>query len=142
MLAIVATGQRFPLGMVGLFGLDQGRQTGRLGYWVLGHARGRGLATAAARALIGWAFDRLDLQQVIIDREPSNPASAKVADKLRAVEAGARLVEYEGSEVELIRHVISSRVTDAADRGSMRHSRRLRRRTAGDDRFFVNGAVE
>ena len=49
--AIIGPGELCPIGMVGLFGLDRGGHTARLGYWLLGHARGRGLATAAARAL-------------------------------------------------------------------------------------------
>jgi [ribosomal protein S5]-alanine N-acetyltransferase len=106
-LAIIDAAERFPVGMVGLFGLDGGDQTARLGYWLLDHARGRGLATAAARALTDWAFDRLGLNEVLIDREPANLASARVAEKLGARKAGVRLVQYQGSEVELIRYVIS-----------------------------------
>jgi RimJ/RimL family protein N-acetyltransferase len=105
-LAILGAGELYPVGMAGLFGLDRGDQTARLGYWVLSHARGNGLASAAARALTGWGFDRLNLTQVVIDREPSNLASARIAEKLGATHTRARLVEYQGSEVELIRHVI------------------------------------
>lgn len=105
-LAIVNTSERFPIGMVGLFGLDQADQTARLGYWLLSHARDRGRATAAARVLTDWAFQRLDLNQVVIDREPGNLASARVAEKLGATETGARLVEYRGCTLELIRCVI------------------------------------
>lgn len=105
-LAIIAGGQRCPVGMVGLFGLDRGDRTARLGYWLLRHARGRGFATAAARGLTEWAFDHLGLDQVIIDREPTNRASARVAEKLGATETGTRLVDYQSSEVELIRYVV------------------------------------
>jgi RimJ/RimL family protein N-acetyltransferase len=41
-LAIVAAGERFPVGMVGLFGLEREDRTARLGYWLVNHARGRG----------------------------------------------------------------------------------------------------
>jgi RimJ/RimL family protein N-acetyltransferase len=91
-LAVIDAGERFPVGMVGLFGLDRGDHTARLGYWLLNHARGRGLATAAARGLTDWAFDHLGLNQVIIDREPTNLASARGAEKLGARETGACLV--------------------------------------------------
>lgn len=106
-LAIIGPDEPVPVGMAGLFGLDRHDRSARLGYWLLGRARGRGLATAAARALTEWAFDCLALDQVIIDREPSNPASGRVAEKLGAVEGGARLVEYEGSKVQLIRYLVN-----------------------------------
>ena len=104
--AIIAADGLSPAGMVGLFGLDRGDRTARLGYWVLHHSRGRGLATAAARALTDWAFDCLDLERVIIDREPSNLESARVTEKLGATETGARVVAHPGSGVELVRYVI------------------------------------
>lgn len=105
-LAIVApTGLR-PIGMVGLFGLEQGDRTARLGYWLLRHARGRGFATAAARALTGWAFAHLGLEQIMIDREPANGASGSVAEKIGATEAATRTVAYQGVEVQLIRNVL------------------------------------
>ena len=105
-LAILDAGGHVPVGMVGLFGLGRGDRAARLGYWLLNHARGRGLATAAARGLAAWGFDHLGLDQVIIDREPTNVASARVAEKLGAKEIGARLTEYHGSDVQLIRYVV------------------------------------
>jgi RimJ/RimL family protein N-acetyltransferase len=47
------------------------------------------------------------MREVMIDREPRNKASARVAEKLGAKETGARLVEHDGSEVELVRNVIT-----------------------------------
>jgi RimJ/RimL family protein N-acetyltransferase len=105
-LAIVKAGELSPVGMAGLFGLDQGDRTARLGYWVLAHARRSGLAFAAANALTGWGFDRLGLAQVLIDTEPGNLASARIAEKLGATESGAHLVEFRGSEVTLIRYAV------------------------------------
>jgi RimJ/RimL family protein N-acetyltransferase len=107
-LAIVEAGEHFPTGMVGLFGLDRGDASARLGYWLVNHARGRGLATAAARALTDWASERLALNQVVIEREASNIASARVAQKLGAIETGAHLVEHQGAEVKLIRYVLQT----------------------------------
>ena len=80
--AIVGPTEVRPVGMVGLFRLDQGGRTARLGFWLVAHARRRGSATAAARPLTGWAFDHLGLAQIVIDREPSNLASARVVEKL------------------------------------------------------------
>ena len=53
-----------------------------------------------------WAFERLELSEVVIDREASNIASARVAEKLGAIETEAQLVVYHGAEVELIRYVL------------------------------------
>ena len=105
-LAIVEAGERFPIGMVGLFGLDRAVDSARLGYWLVKDARGRGIAVIAARGLTDWAFERLGLKQVVIDREASNIASARVAQKLGAIETGAHIVEYRGAEVHFIRHVL------------------------------------
>jgi RimJ/RimL family protein N-acetyltransferase len=105
-LAVVDAGERLPIGMVGLFGLDRADDSARLGYWLVKHARGRGIAAAAAWALTEWAFENLALSQVFIDREASNVASARVAEKLGAVETGAYVADYQGGEVELIRYVL------------------------------------
>jgi len=81
-LAILHPEGRVPVGMVGLFGLDQRDRTARLGYWLLSHARGRGLATAAAPGVSAWGFEHLGLEQVVIDREPTNLASGRIAERL------------------------------------------------------------
>jgi RimJ/RimL family protein N-acetyltransferase len=45
-------------------------------YW------GRGLATEAARAIVGYAFERLHLQRLICLFDPENGASRRVAEKV------------------------------------------------------------
>lgn len=45
-------------------------------------ARGQGLATEAARALLAFAFDTLGLHRVHGDCDPRNPASAAVMERL------------------------------------------------------------
>jgi RimJ/RimL family protein N-acetyltransferase len=67
------------LGRVGL-GLDPlgGAQ---IGYWMDPAARGRGVATAAVRALCGWAFDGLRLGLIEWRAEVGNVASRRVAEK-------------------------------------------------------------
>jgi RimJ/RimL family protein N-acetyltransferase len=92
--------------MVGLFGLDRGDGSARLGYWVVAGHRGHGLATAAARRLADWGFAELGLTAIHIDREVDNLASARLADKLGAVRRGSRPVQYEGATVELVRHTL------------------------------------
>lgn len=46
------------IGGVGISRVVPERGQGEIGYWVVPWARGRGVATAAARALSAWAFDR------------------------------------------------------------------------------------
>ena len=109
-LAIVPPPGDTPVGMVGLFGLDQGDDTARLGYWVVADHRGRGLATAAARRLAGWGFTERRLTAIHIDREVDNRASARLAEKLGAPRRSSRWVQYEGATIELVRHTLAASV--------------------------------
>ena len=52
-----------------------------IGYWVAGSARGRGIATAATRALTAWAFETLGATRIALYAEPGNLASQRVAGK-------------------------------------------------------------
>ncbi len=51
---------------------------GGLGYWIVPAARGRGLATSAARLVVPWALEALDLQRLEAWVEPGNLASQRV----------------------------------------------------------------
>jgi hypothetical protein len=55
-----------------------------------------------------WGFTQLRLNAIQIDREPANRASARVAERLGAVITGSRLVQHEGTEIELVRHTLTS----------------------------------
>ena len=70
-------------GMVGLHGITYGGN-GELGYWMAAPARGRGLLTEAARAVIDWGFDRSGaaLQRIEWQAVVGNVASARVARAL------------------------------------------------------------
>jgi RimJ/RimL family protein N-acetyltransferase len=103
-LALVAVGNHEPAGMIGLFGLDQPEPIARLGYWLVARARGQGLVKDAARALADWAFACLEIDALIIDCEPINRASARIAAHLGAGLTGSRWVRTGDSEVELHRY--------------------------------------
>jgi RimJ/RimL family protein N-acetyltransferase len=63
-----------------------------VGYLVAPGARGRGYATAALRAVTGWAFDNFGVQRIRWRAEVGNDASRRVAEKagfqLEGVERG------------------------------------------------------
>ncbi|MBD7919873.1 GNAT family N-acetyltransferase [Cellulomonas sp. Sa3CUA2] len=51
-----------------------------LSYWVLPHARGRGVAVSALEAVTSWAFG-LGVHRADLDHSTRNPASCRVATK-------------------------------------------------------------
>lgn len=59
-----------------------------LGYCFGEAAWGHGYATEAARALLGWAYDTLDLNRVQAEADTRNAASARVLEKLGFVREG------------------------------------------------------
>jgi RimJ/RimL family protein N-acetyltransferase len=59
-----------------------------LGYCLDDSAWGHGYATEGARALLGWAFDTLDLNRVQAETDTRNVASARVLEKLGFVREG------------------------------------------------------
>jgi ribosomal-protein-alanine N-acetyltransferase len=59
-----------------------------LGYCLRDAAWGQGYATEAARALLQWAFDTLDLNRVQAETDTRNTASARVLEKIGFVREG------------------------------------------------------
>lgn len=59
-----------------------------LGYCLGEAAWGKGYGTEAARALLHWAFDTLDLNRVQAEADTRNAASARVLEKLGFVREG------------------------------------------------------
>lgn len=52
-----------------------------VGYWLAGHARGRGSATRTVRLLARWAFDDLAVARLELTCGPDNSASQRVAER-------------------------------------------------------------
>jgi RimJ/RimL family protein N-acetyltransferase len=69
-----------------------------IGYWVSRDYTRRGLATAAAEALIGEAFRLPWVERVEIVTDELNVASAAVPRKLGFTEAGRRPIEPRSAE--------------------------------------------
>jgi len=90
-LAITETGlDDLPLGNVNLVRFSDDGRSAALGYWLAPRARGRGLATSAARLLCGWGFQALRLADIELAILPENLASQRVARRLGATPRGLR----------------------------------------------------
>ena len=76
------------LGWCSLTRWNPDHRSASLGYCLDEAAWGRGYATEAARALLQWAFDTLDVNRVQAETDTRNVASARVLEKLGFVREG------------------------------------------------------
>jgi ribosomal-protein-serine acetyltransferase len=76
------------LGGCGLNQIDEENHRANLGYWVRSSATGRGVATAAVRQLVQWAFENTALVRLEVVVSTENPASLRVAEKSGALSEG------------------------------------------------------
>lgn len=79
----IVSGDRY-LGGCGLNQIDAMHRRANLGYWVRSTETGRGVATAAVRAVRDWAFTHTDLVRLEIVVAAGNDASHRVAIKAGA----------------------------------------------------------
>ncbi|WP_433390305.1 GNAT family N-acetyltransferase [Micromonospora sp. KLBMP9576] len=71
-----------PAGSCGLSISDAAAGEGSIGYALLPHQRGRGLATRAVRLLAGWAFGPAGLARLAAGTVPANTASHGVLERV------------------------------------------------------------
>ena len=90
--AVTRSSDGILLGAAGLI-LDAEHRSGELGYWIGRPYWGQGFATEAARAVVEWGFDELDLHRVHASHFPRNPASGNVLRKL-GMRSEGRLREH------------------------------------------------
>src|SRR5688572_10612304 len=76
------------IGWSGLTRWNPAYRSASMGYCFEDSAWGNGYATEAARALLQWAFDTLDLNRVQAETDTRNAASARVLEKLGFVREG------------------------------------------------------
>ncbi|MGA8245461.1 MAG: GNAT family protein [Nocardioides sp.] len=76
------------IGWCGLSRWNSDHRSASLGYCLDEAAWGHGYATEAARALLHWAFDTLDLNRVQAEADTRNLASARVLEKIGFVREG------------------------------------------------------
>jgi RimJ/RimL family protein N-acetyltransferase len=92
------------------------RDRADLGYWVLARARGRGVATSAARLVARWAFSMRLVHRIELRVEPWNTASLAVARSLGARREGVLrgYLSYDGARHDIV--LLSLLPTDAPPR--------------------------
>jgi RimJ/RimL family protein N-acetyltransferase len=66
--------------LLGMIGLRLTDEPPTVGYWMAPEARGRGLASAATRAVTAWAFVTYGPARIALHAEPANVASCRVAE--------------------------------------------------------------
>ncbi|MBD5654100.1 MAG: GNAT family N-acetyltransferase [Candidatus Eremiobacteraeota bacterium] len=70
------------VGAIGLHGFDWGNRSAQIGYWLVPAARGRGIITRSAAALVGHAFGPLEMHRLEIRCVVENERSRAVAERL------------------------------------------------------------
>lgn len=76
------------LGSVAVNRIDAINKAACIGYWVRQSATGRGIATSAARLVVQFAFEYLDIRRIGIFIHTANKASIRVTEKLGALREG------------------------------------------------------
>jgi RimJ/RimL family protein N-acetyltransferase len=74
-----ATGET--LGHVSIGVVNRPLRVGRVGYWTLPEARGRGVATRALALATRWAFAELGLNRLELDHAVGHEASCRIAER-------------------------------------------------------------
>ncbi|MHB1597144.1 MAG: GNAT family N-acetyltransferase [Streptosporangiaceae bacterium] len=87
-LAVDRVGDQAFIGWCGLHRWNQDYRSASLGYCYDDAAWGHGYATEAARMLLRWGFDTLDLNRVQAEVDTRNQASARVLEKLGFLREG------------------------------------------------------
>ena len=86
-------------GVFGIHKVDIENRTTSIGYWLAARHEGAGLATFAARALVGHAFDAMGMHRVEIRAAPDNVRSRAIPERLGfSQEAVLRDAERFGDE--------------------------------------------
>ena len=99
--------------VIGCIGIDPcDSADAEIGYWIAPHAWGRGVATEAARALIGWLDARGQAGTLVSGHFADNPASGRVLEKLgfEVTETGPVYCLGRGREID---HVFMKRTGQA-----------------------------
>lgn len=103
------------LGAITLSNIRRGvAEAATLGYWIGESVAGRGHATAAVRAMLGFAFGPLKLHRVEAACVPTNLASRRVLEKTGFVQEGMAKA-YLKINGQWADHLLFSSIMDQAD---------------------------
>ena len=91
--AIVITEDDLLIGSIGLE-LDLNHKRGQLGYWVGLPYWNQGYCTEAARAVVEFGFNELELHRICAPHFKSNPASGRVLQKIGMLHEGTQKEHY------------------------------------------------
>jgi RimJ/RimL family protein N-acetyltransferase len=78
---VTDAGSGTTLGQIGVNEIDPVMRCGRVGYWVLPDARGRGVATRALALVARWAFTELELHRLDLGHALGHEVSCRVAER-------------------------------------------------------------
>jgi len=92
------------VGAVGLSSIDATNRTGWFWYWLHEDHRGRGLMSAAAATLAGWALADGGLERLELGHRANNPASGAVARAAGFVHEGVEREKFliHGQRVDVL----------------------------------------
>jgi len=91
--AVVLVAEQSLIGSIGIT-LRPVHRNGQLGYWVGVPYWGQGYCPEAARAVLQFGFDQLDLQRIWAPHFKRNPASGRVMQKIGMQYEGCRRRHY------------------------------------------------
>lgn len=94
------------LGNISVGAVDRRHSTGWVSYWTTAQARGRGVASAACRAVADWAFTDAGLFRLELGHRVNNPASCAVATSAGFLAEGLerQKLEYDGVRYDVELH--------------------------------------
>jgi RimJ/RimL family protein N-acetyltransferase len=90
-LAVTDASRRPFLGHVMLHTVAWRHKRAEVGYWLVPHARGRGVGRTAVSLVVDWAFAELDLDRIEITTTTDNDAARALAASLGFHEEGVML---------------------------------------------------
>lgn len=95
------------VGCIGLHGLSKDNRRASLGYWLDFNFQGRGIMTASNKALIGYAFKKLNLNRIGIEIATKNTKSLAIAKRLNFIKEGVAR-EFEFIDNRFLNYVVYS----------------------------------
>jgi len=76
------------IGAISLMNIEKEHRRAEMGYWICREHWNQGFATEAARAVVAYGFDSLNLRRIFASYFMRNPASGRVLGKIGMQEEG------------------------------------------------------